>query len=141
MSHWGVKSYENDLAAHVLDAGFESACGARYEELMNDKHPLPFEQVQAELATPQTLWAAVEALQDEAGLDQKVWDAEQKLAFVGVIVRHAELGVLPNDEWRRWAIDWLENEEIEWDQADARARRKRKEIALLQKLAGESDGG
>jgi hypothetical protein len=138
MGHWGVKSYENDLAGEVLDAGFETACGAQYDELMDDRNPLTHEQVQKKLASPQTLWASVEALQDAAGLDQKGWNGEQKLAFVGVVVRHAELGVLPNDEWSRWAIEWLEQEEIEWEDAEARQRSKRKEIALIRKAAGST---
>jgi hypothetical protein len=136
MGHWGIKSYENDLAAEALDSGFEAACGSEYETLMDDRNPLSHEQVQKKLASPQTLWASVEALQDKFGLDTKSWHAEQKLAFVGVVVRHVECGVLPNAEWSRWATEWLEQEEIDWDNADARKRQRRKEIALIQKAAG-----
>jgi len=46
MGYWGVKSYENDDADDALDAGFEEVHGGLYEELMDDRNPLSFEQVQ-----------------------------------------------------------------------------------------------
>ena len=46
MGHWGVKSYENDEAGDALDAGFDRVHGKQYEELMDDRNPLSFEQVQ-----------------------------------------------------------------------------------------------
>ncbi len=62
MDYWGVKSYENDGAADALDAGFDRAHGSRYEELMDDRNPLTFEQVQQRLADLRTLEASIEAL-------------------------------------------------------------------------------
>ena len=62
MDYWGVKSYENDDAGDALDAGFDRVHGALYEQLMDDRNPLPFEQVQARLASTQTLEAAITAL-------------------------------------------------------------------------------
>ena len=52
MDYWGIKSYENDDAGDALDAGFDRVHGKLYEELMDDRNPLPFEQVQARLAEP-----------------------------------------------------------------------------------------
>ena len=47
MDYWGVKSYENDDAGDALDAGFAQVHGELYEELMDDRNALSFEQVQA----------------------------------------------------------------------------------------------
>ncbi len=45
------------------------------------------------------------------------------------MVRHAELkGPEIPDEWRLRAIDWLEHEEIDWDEATLRRLRRQKEI-------------
>ena len=41
MGHWGVKSYENDDTDDALDGGFEEVHGDLYEELMDDRNPLP----------------------------------------------------------------------------------------------------
>ena len=62
MDYWGVKSYENDDSGDALDAGFDRAHGELYEELMDDRNPLSFEQVQAQLASPETLRASIAAL-------------------------------------------------------------------------------
>ena len=97
MGYWGVKSYENDDADDALDAGFERVHGELYEQLMDDRNPLSFEQVQKRLADGRTLAASVEALEEliEAKLtdDPEAWDDAARLAFAGIVVRHAELGV------------------------------------------------
>jgi hypothetical protein len=142
MGHWGVKSYEHDDAADALDAGFDRTHGALHEELMDDRNPLTFEQVQERLASPATFEAALAALKEAtASADPpETWDDVVRLAAAGVVVRHAELGVPIPEPWRQRAIDWLENEEIEWEAATARRVRRQKEIAFLRRLkpAGES---
>ena len=138
MGHWGVKSYENDEAADALDAGFDRVHGKQYEELMDDRNPLTFEQVQERLADPRTLDASIAALRDS--LDQEsppeAWDELARLALVGIVVRHAELGVPIPEPWRQRAVDWLEHEEIEWEEATVRRLRRQKEIALLLEEGG-----
>jgi hypothetical protein len=136
MGHWGVKSYEIDEAADALDAGFDRVHGARYEELMDDRNPLSFEQVQAQLASPATLAAAIAWLREQFGDEFDGWDEVARLAFAGVVVRHAELGVPIAEPWRRHAVAWLEHEAIAWDAATARDLRRRSEIALLNRIAG-----
>jgi hypothetical protein len=136
MGHWGVKSYENDDAADALDAGFDRTHGALYEELMADENPLTTEQVERQLANPETLAGAVEALVESVGRPFEEWDEVERLAFAGVVVRHAELGVAIPDEWRARALDWLEHEEIEWEETTARRLRRQKEMALLGPGAG-----
>jgi hypothetical protein len=135
MGNWGIKSYENDEAADALDAGFERVHGELYDELMDDRNPLTFEQVQQRLADSHTLDAAIETLKNS--LDQpgepETWDELARLALSGIVVRHAELGVPIPELWKNRAIEWLENEEIEWDEATARRFHRRKEIALLQR--------
>ena len=137
MGHWGVKSYENDDADDALDAGFERVHGATYEELMDDHNPLSFEQVQKRLADDRTLGAAVAALEEmvEAALEGQpsAWDETARLALAGVVVRHAELGVAIPEPLRLRAIDWLENEEIDWEEETKRRLRREKEIALLRR--------
>jgi hypothetical protein len=137
MGHWGVKSYENDLADEALDAGFERVHCAVYEDLMDDGNPLSFEQVQKRLADGRTLAAAVAELEAEAGADPwnepAAWDAELKLALAGVVVRHAELGVAIPEHLRDLALGWLENEEIDWDEETKRRLRREKEIAKLRR--------
>ncbi|MEO6810435.1 MAG: hypothetical protein ABI353_15075 [Isosphaeraceae bacterium] len=128
---WGVKSYEVDEAADALDAGFDRVHGATYEELTDDRSPLTLEQIQQRLASAETLAAAVSALIEEFGDDFDTWDEVARLAFAGVVVRHAELGVLADASWRVLAIDWLEHEDIDWDEATARRLRRQKEVALL----------
>ena len=133
MGHWGVKSYENDDADFALDAGFDRVHGAAYEELMDDRSPLTLEQVQTKLASPETLAAAVAALREDIGAPPEEWDEVERLAFAGVIVRHAELGVPVPDELRQQAVQWLETEDIDWDEATARKLRRQKEIGLLKR--------
>ena len=57
-----------------------------------------------------------------------------KLAFAGVVVRHAEFGVAIPEPRLTVAIAYLENETIEWDEATLRKLRRQKEIALLKTL-------
>jgi hypothetical protein len=143
MGHWGVKSYEHDEAADALDAGFDQVHGAVYEEMMDDGNPLTFEQVQQKLADLRTLVASIEALRTMLDLEgpTETWDEVARLALVGIVVRHAELGVSIPEPWRAQAIAWLENEEIDWEEATARRLRRRKEIDLLNRLrpAGNAD--
>lgn len=136
MGHWGIKSYEHDNAANALDAGFDRVHGARYEELMDDGNPLTFEQVQQKLADPRTLDASIDALQAMMNLEgpPETWDELARLALVGIVVRHAELRVPIPETWRLQAIDWLENETIDWEEATARQLRRRKEIDLLNRI-------
>jgi hypothetical protein len=140
MGHWGTRSYENDKAADALDAGFDRVHGKRYEELMDDRNPLTFEQVQERLADPQTLEAAIAALENSAAAPRppETWDEENRLAFAGIVVRHAELGVPIPEPWRQRAIGWLEHEEIDWEEATGRQLRRRKEVALLRAIEQRS---
>ncbi|HEV3167443.1 MAG TPA: hypothetical protein VGZ22_25770 [Isosphaeraceae bacterium] len=131
MGYWGVKSYEGDDAADALDAGFAHVHGSQYEEMMDDRNSFSFEQVQAQLARPETLAAAIKSLSESAAETLEDWDDEERLAFVGVVVRHAELNVPIPDDLRQQALDWLEHEEIDWDDATLRRLRRQKEIELL----------
>jgi hypothetical protein len=139
MGHWGVRSDENDDAADALDAGFERVHGVVYEQLMDDRSPLAFEQVQQRLANPETLSAAVQTLHESFGDSLESWDETARLGFAGVVVRHAELGVPIPDAVRRQALAWLENEEIDWEEATLRGLRRRNEIALLERGARPTD--
>jgi hypothetical protein len=143
MGYWGVKSYEHDEAADALDAGFDRIHGARYEELMDDRNPLSFEQVQQKLAEPRTLDASIDALREMLGIDgpTETWDEVERLALVGIVVRHAELGVPIPEPWRCLALDWLENEEIDWEDKTARLLRRRKEIDLLKRAPHAGSSG
>jgi hypothetical protein len=141
LGYWGVKSYENDDADDALDAGFERVHGELYEQLMDDSHPLSFEQVQKRLADGRTLTASVEALEEliEAKLtgDPEAWDDAARLAFAGIVVRHAELGVSIPKELRSQAILWLQAEEISWDDSTRRKLRREKELAHLRRLGAQ----
>ena len=141
MGHWGVRSYENDEAADALDAGFERVHGDAYDELMDDRNPLTPEQIHAKLANPATLSAAVEAIREAVGLPWEEWDEVDRLGFVGVVVRHAELGVAVPLEWRDRAVGWLVDEPIEWEEATLRKLRHQKEIELLNGLPRDGSGG
>jgi hypothetical protein len=138
MGHWGVKSFENDDAADALDAGFERVHGPAYEALMDDRNPTPFDQAQRQLASPATLAAALEALGESVGLPFDEWDEVERLAYAGIVVRHAEFGVPIPEDMRTRALDWLEHEEIDWDEATLRRVRREKEIGLLRKNSDES---
>jgi hypothetical protein len=135
MGCWGVKSYEIDEAADALDAGFDRVHGKLYEDLMDDRNALTFEQVQERLADARTLEAAITALIGTLRLTEPAesWDEVARLALAGIVVRHAELKVPIFEPWRSRAIDWLEHEVIEWDEATARGLRRKKEIALLRR--------
>lgn len=137
MGFWGVKSHENDDAADALDAGFDRACGPAYEQLMDDRNPISFDEVQERLASPETLDAALACLIETlpAGLPHESWDETAKLAFVGVIVRHAEFGVAIPEEYRLRALEWLKSEDLDWDEPTLRRRRGDQEIALLERIA------
>lgn len=137
MGHWGVRSYENDDVADALDAGFARVHGATYEDLMDDANPLTPEQVQGRLAGPETLAAALEALGDEGvgGASEGVfegWDEVERLAYAGVVVFHAELGVPIPADVRARALASLRDESIDWEEATARRLRRDKEIRLLE---------
>jgi hypothetical protein len=132
MGHWGVKSYENDGAHDALDAGFERACGDRYDELMEDDNPLTFEQIQAQLASEATLHEALAALLEEFGGVPDAWeDPEARLAYAGVVVRHAELRVPISAEVATRAMRFLREEEIDWDESTKRQLRLERELTLL----------
>ena len=141
MNYWGVKSYENDDAGDALDAGFDRVHGQRYEELMDDRNPLSFEQVQAKLANPQTLQASIAALQESLALDDppEAWDEAARLALAGIVVRYAELEVAIPPEWLSRALEWLENEDLDWEEATARRLRRQKEISLLRRATANGD--
>ena len=144
LGYWGVKSYENDDADDALDAGFERVHGDLYEQLMDDRNPLSFEQVQKRLADGRTLAASVEALEEliKAKLtgDPEAWDDAARLAFAGIVVRHAELGVAIPEELRLQAILWLQTEEISWDDPTRRKPRREKELAHLRRLGARRAG-
>ncbi len=133
MGHWGVKSYEIDEANDAIDAGFERVHGSVYDELMDDRNPLTYDQVIAKLANEKTLAAAIEALEDEFGADRDDWDEIARLAFAGIVVRHAELKVPLDPVTKALAIAHLRDESIEWEEATARKIRRNKEIGLLEK--------
>jgi hypothetical protein len=137
MGYWGVKSYENDDADDALDTGFEQVHGSVYEELMDDSNPLTFEQVQKRLADGKTLAAAASALEEVVGAsldgDPECWDDAARVALAGVVVRHVELGVTIPENLRQWAIEWLEQEDIDWEDATKRRLRRQKEIDLLRR--------
>ncbi len=133
MSSWGPGSFENDDATDALDAAFERVHGDRYETLMDDRDPTPFDKVQERLASLETLAAAVEALRESFGIDTADWDDEERLAFAGVVVRHAEFRIPIPDDWRLLAIEWLEAEDLEWDEPTIRRLRRSKEIDLLRR--------
>lgn len=141
MGHWGVKSYEIDEAADALDAGFDQVHGELYEQLMDDRNPLTFEQVQQRLADSRTLRAAIMALLGSLSLGAKpeAWDDLARLALAGIVVRHAELGVPISAPWLEHAIDWLEHETIDWEEATARRLTRQKEIALLRRAVRAPD--
>jgi hypothetical protein len=132
MGHWGVRSYENDDAGDALDAGFALVHGATYEGLVDDANPMTLEQVQERLARPETLTAALEALDVEMGLPREEWDEVARLAYAGVVVRHAELGVPIPAEIRDRAVAYLNEEPIDWEEETARRLRRDKEIRLLE---------
>jgi hypothetical protein len=137
MGHWGVKSYENDDAHDALDAGFDRVHAEVYDELMDDDNPLTFEQIQEKLADARTLDAAIQSVKEQAGEGEPTesWDEVTKLAFVGVVVRHAEIGVPIPVAWNDLAIEWLEHEEIDWEEATKRRLRIQKELGLLRQLS------
>jgi hypothetical protein len=137
MGYWGVKSYENDDADVALDAAFEEVHGDLYVELMDDLNPLSFEQVQKRLADGRTLTAAITILQEMVGAtltsDRGVWDEAARLALAGIVVRHAECDVPIPHDLLNIALEWLEHEDLEWDEDTKRRLRRDKEIALLRK--------
>ena len=133
MGHWGVKSYEIDEANDAIDAGFDRVHGSVYDDLMDDRNPLTYDQVIAKLANEKTLAAAIEALEVEFGADREQWDEVVRLAFAGIVVRHAELKVPIDPQTKALAISYLRDEAIEWEEATARKIRREKEIGLLQK--------
>ena len=135
MGHWGVKSYENDDAGDALDAGFARVHGATYEDLMDDANPLTPEQVQQKLADPATLAAALGALAVEVDAASDDGDEVARLAYAGVVVRHAELGVPIPAEVRARALAFLRDEPIDWEEATARRLRRDKEIRTLESTA------
>ena len=61
-----------------------------------------------------------------------------RLALAGIVVRHAELSVPIPPVWLKRAIDWLENEELDWEEATARGLRRQKEIKLLRRSERKS---
>jgi hypothetical protein len=137
MGCWGIKSYENDDAHEALDRGFERVHGEVYDDLMDDKNPLTFDQVQKKLASPETLAAALDLFLDEAGSNREAWDDLDRLGFAGIVVRHAELAVPIPPDVMASAVGFLEGEELEWgEEATARGLRREKELAMLRRAAG-----
>ena len=140
MGSWGVKSYENDEASDAIDAGLERVHGDAYDALMDDRNPIPFDEAQKTLASPATLAAAFEALREAVGpaIEWDDWDEVERLAFAGVVVRHAEFGVPVPADWRNRAIAWLENETIAWDETTVRQLRRQHEVGVLKNLEGRT---
>lgn len=133
MGYWGVKSYENDLAHDALDAGFDLVHEARYEALMDDRNPMPYEKVHEELGNLETLAESLKALDSALEHPALQGDEEEKLAWVGIVLRHAECKVDVPKEMLEQAIALLEGEEIEWPRPTERKLRLDKELALLRK--------
>lgn len=133
MGFWGIRSYENDLAADALDAGFDRVHGQRYEDLMDDRNPVPFEKVQEQLASEETLKSALAALEEAIGELEEDDEDDPALAYAGVVVRHVECRVDVPEEIVRKAIEALENEDMEWPRPTERKLRIDKEIAILKK--------
>lgn len=134
MGYWGLKSYENDDAHDALDGAFERVHGDLYDELTDDANPLTLDQVQERLASAETLAAALDLFEDEAGSDRDQWDALDHLGYAGIVVRHAELGVVIPEDVRALALGFLETEALEWDDLANRQRVREKEIGLLKGL-------
>ena len=133
MGSWGVRSYENDAADFAIDGALEKVHGAAYEDLMEDDNPLTVDQIQQRMANDATLAAAIASYTSEVGRTWDDWDDEQRLAYAGIVVRHAELGVSIPPEFRDRAVAWLIDEVIEWDEATARRLRREREIELLRR--------
>ena len=131
MGSWGVKSYEIDEADEALDTGFDRVHGDEYDRLMDDRNPLTLDQVHRQLADEATLDAAIRALIETFGDDFAAWDEVARLAYAGVVVRHAESKVSIPADMRDRAVAWLENEDIDWEEATARRLRREKEIGIL----------
>lgn len=131
MGYWGLKSYENDDAHDAIDGAFERVHGDLYDELTDDANPLTLDQVHQRLASAETLAAALDLFEDEAGSDREQWDALDNLGYAGIVVRHAELGVCIPEAVRNRAIGFLEDETLEWDEPAQRQRIREKEIGLL----------
>ena len=129
MGYWGVKSYENDDAGDALDAGFEQVHGEVYEELMDDSNPLSTDEVQRRLADDRTLVESIKALEEmmlaRVDGDPEAWDDDGRLALAGVVVRHAEFGVAIPEPLRLRAIEWLEGEEMDWEEETKRRLRRK----------------
>ena len=144
MGAWGVRSDENDEAADALDAGFERVHGAEYDALMDDRNPMTYEQVQEQLASPETLaaaLAALAALAEDLGPppDDDPEDDLGRLAYAGVVVRHAECGVALPEDVRARAMRFLEAEAIDWEEdTQDRERRRQAEIRLLRSRGPEA---
>lgn len=143
MGYWGVKSYEDDDADFAIDKAFERVHGDAYLKLMEDADPTPLEVAQARLANAETLRAALEALTEEFGIgegDETGWDEDRRVSYCGVVVRHAEWGIPLPASIRDRALAWLEGEDLEWDEGEARTRRRASEIETLRAAKLESDG-
>jgi len=135
MGHWGIRSDQTDEADDALDVGFERVHGSVYDDLMDDRNPLSFDEVQRQLANPETLTAAIDALRDEFGPDLEAWPDEARVGFCGVVVRHAEFGVLIPSDLRDRAIAWLEAEDLEWPPQPKRDARRNRELEMLRNLS------
>lgn len=142
MGYWGVKSYENDDADDAIDAAMEKIHGSSYEDLMDDGNPLSFDQVQKKLANDKTLSESIHALEELIAVkldgDPGLWDEFARLAFAGIIVRHAEFGIAIPDAHLARALEWLEQEHIEWEDDAKRQARREKEIVFLKRLVKSS---
>ena len=58
--------------------------------------------------------------------------------LAGVVVRHAELGVAIPENLKQAAIGWLEQEDIDWEEATKRRLRRQKEIDLLRRARADT---
>ena len=127
MGYWGVKSYENDDADDAIDAAMEKIHGSSYEDLMDDGNPLSFDQVQKKLANDNTLSESILALEELIAVkldgDPGLWD---------------EFAIAIPDAPLARALEWLKQEDIEWEDAAKRKARREKEIAFLKRLAKSS---
>ena len=135
MDYWGVKSYENDDAGDALDAGFARVHGA-LRRAHGRPQPSPFRASSSRDLRARKLWTRRSRLCGKRSLYEdppEEWDETARLALSGIVVRHAELGISVPPDWLNRAIDWLRNEDIEWEEATARRLRRQKEIELLRR--------
>ena len=102
---------------------------------MDDRNPLSFEQVQQKLADSRTLECVDRRLEEMLGIEgrPRAGTSSRGWRWPGSWCAMPSWASPIPEEWRRLAIDWLENEEIDWEEETIRQLRRRKEIELLKR--------